>query len=377
VDEPLVDRILGKIDGGHPGPLVIVLAGMHGNEPAGIPAVQRVLGHLGEHRIPVRGRLLALSGNRSALLAGERFLKRDLNRMWDRESVERVRAQDPGKDQPEDREQRELLEILEFEMSLAEGPVVLLDLHSTSAPGCPFAVLGDTPAARQLKASLPIPGLLGLEERLDSPLLSWLADQGHTSIVVEGGQNESPSTVDHHEAATWLVLAGCGAIDQDATSRVLESWELLRGISAGKPGMVEVLEGHPLEPDDGFVMRPGFENFAPVQTGDALAEDHSGTIRASLSGHVLMPLYQGQGEDGFFLGRELPRWRLVLSAWLARSGNWKLAASLPGVEAHPHDPNALLVTETLGEFVQSWVRLCGYRRWRLDSEGRVVIIRRP
>lgn len=376
-DDAARERVIGRVEGRGPGPLVVVVAGLHGNEPAGIPALRRVLATLGEHDLPLRGRLVALVGNRAALGQGRRYLAHDLNRMWTPEWIARLRRQDPGLDQPEEREMRELLEVLEFEISLAPGPVVLLDLHSTSAPGCPFAVLGDTPAARRLKRHLPLPGILGLEERIDGPLLSWMADQGHTAIVVEGGQNEDPRTAEHHEAAIWLVLAGSGALDPDATPHVLRSYDLLKDVSRGTPAMVEVLEGHAIEPGDGFRMRPGYVNFQPVRTGEALAEDYRGSIRAAFDGHILMPLYQGQGEDGFFLGREIPRWRLTLSAWLARTGHWALAGSLPGLRPHPHDPCALIVEGELSPVVLFWLRLCGFRRWRLDSEGRTVVVRRP
>jgi len=40
-----------------------------------------------------------------------------------------------------------------------------------------------------------------------------------------------------------------------------------------------------------------------VRAGTLLARDKAGEIRAREDGIVVMPLYQGQGEDGFFLGR--------------------------------------------------------------------------
>ena len=79
---PRVGRELGTWDDGRPGPTLLVMAGVHGNEPAGVLAVQRVLGHLQERELPIDGRIVAFAGNLGALAAGQRFLARDLNRGW-------------------------------------------------------------------------------------------------------------------------------------------------------------------------------------------------------------------------------------------------------------------------------------------------------
>src|SRR5689334_6184376 len=88
-----VERVLADVgDAGKNAPLCIVTAGIHGNEPAGIIALRRVLSRLirqGSGAIPLRGRFLALSGNRGGLSRGVRFLDEDMNRVW---SVERVDA---------------------------------------------------------------------------------------------------------------------------------------------------------------------------------------------------------------------------------------------------------------------------------------------
>jgi succinylglutamate desuccinylase len=51
-------------------------------------------------------------------------------------------------------------------------------------------------------------------------------------------------------------------------------------------------------------MHPGFTNFQKVKKGELLAHDNKGEIICPHVGLILMPLYQKQGEDGFFLIRE-------------------------------------------------------------------------
>ena len=48
-------------------------------------------------------------------------------------------------------------------------------------------------------------------------------------------------------------------------------------------------------------LKPGFKNFDKVKEGDLLAKDKRGPIFAKKSGFLLMPLYQKEGNDGFFI----------------------------------------------------------------------------
>jgi succinylglutamate desuccinylase len=52
-------------------------------------------------------------------------------------------------------------------------------------------------------------------------------------------------------------------------------------------------------------MLPNYKNFQQVKKGQILAHDAQGPVKASNDGLLLMPKYQAQGDDGFFLIREL------------------------------------------------------------------------
>jgi succinylglutamate desuccinylase len=52
-------------------------------------------------------------------------------------------------------------------------------------------------------------------------------------------------------------------------------------------------------------MQPDYKNFQAVEKGELLALDKHGEIRADEDGLILMPLYQKQGDDGFFLVRRI------------------------------------------------------------------------
>ena len=49
------ERVLGSIRGDAPGPTVIAMTGIHGNEKAGVEAGLRVLAWLEEHRPAICG----------------------------------------------------------------------------------------------------------------------------------------------------------------------------------------------------------------------------------------------------------------------------------------------------------------------------------
>ncbi len=62
---------------------------------------------------------------------------------------------------------------------------------------------------------------------------------------------------------------------------------------------------HRIRAGDAFQMLPNFKNFQAVRKGQALARDIHGWILAPEDGLILMPLYQKQGSDGFFLVKEV------------------------------------------------------------------------
>lgn len=350
---------------------------MHGNEPAGALAARRIATELERRALPLRGHFVALTGNRAALERGERFIDRDLNRIWTSDRIDRMRRPAEEGELVEEREMRELLAAIDREIGEAPGPVVLLDLHSTSAGGSPFTILADTLQNRALAEHLPIPMILGLEERITGPMLSIFTDRGHTAIVVEGGQHDDERTVRNHEAAIWMTLIGAGALELDEVPEAAKAYGWLKDAARGSPGVVEVTLGHPMVSGDGFRMQPDYDNFQRVRRGELLASDREGPIHAPWEGHVLMPLYQGQGEDGFFLAREIPRSWLRFSAWARRSGLHRLLPSLPGIEADPRrDAVVTADARALRPAVRRILRVFGYRKQEHVDAG-VAFVRRP
>lgn len=296
-------RVVGRIDGGTGavGPVLVALGGIHGNEPAGLLAAERVLARIAREKLAVRGTFVVLAGNRAALAAGTRFVDRDLNRGWSD-----APPAPAGAVGSEDREQRALLAALDEAFATAPaGERYFVDLHTTSAPGVPFVVADGEEKAQSFALAFPLPVFFGLIGKLSSALLPWLVARGVTGVSIEGGQNEAPSSVDHHEAVLWIALVAAGVVAPDALADHAAQVALLTRAGQGLPHAIEVYHRHGIVPADEFHMAPGFANLQPIARGTLLARDRRGEIRADEDCLLVMPLYQGLGDDGFFLGREI------------------------------------------------------------------------
>jgi predicted deacylase len=336
----LVPRILGQHGAGErAGPLLLIVAGMHGNEPGGVEAVGRVFERLGSGNVPIRGEIVALSGNRPALAAGVRYVGEDLNRLWTEGQVARLRALDTPPPGGEELEQWELLRALD-DLLRDRPDVLVLDLHSTSGPGAPFSCISDTLRSRALALSLPLPLILGIEEAIRGTLLDHMEREGKAMLLVEGGQHDHADTAGNLEAAIWLILKELGMLPESSALAEPEvdlvQFRLrLNRATRGLPRVLEVVHRHEIRDGDDFLMDPGHSNFDRLARGTPLAASSAGPVVAPLPGLLLMPLYQPQGTDGFLVGRPIRRSWLGISTWLRALRVDRLLRRLPGVTPHP------------------------------------------
>lgn len=379
--EPQLAREIGRYDTGVPGRLFIAVGGMHGNEPAGVHAGESLLDELARHRVAVRGRLVVLRGNRVALESEKRFIEEDFNRVWTQAKVAQLDRQTPNADGSEESELRDMLRTL---LELFDQPiggraptgVVLLDLHSTSGPSKPFLCMADTLQNRRVAFGMGVPVILGLEEALPGTLLDWMSEAGHVAIAFEGGTHQSKDIVMCHRAAILCALEAAGMVEADAMDIERERARL-NGMAAGLPEIVEILERHGTEPGDGFEMDPGWESFERVKRGERLAADRSGVLKADRDGRMLLPRYQPQGNDGYFVGRDVRPFWLWLSACLRRTGAERVLPLLPGVKRDRADRRGLVVDPDRARFLTTQIfHLFGYRRAEQRGD-RLVFIRRP
>ncbi len=346
--------------------MLVAVGGLHGNEPAGVQALVRVVGQLRGGAPLLRGDVVALAGNLKALKAGKRFLDEDLNRGFFR------RAGSVDADIAEDRERSELLDALDDAFAKARGPVVLLDLHTTSGKGAPFGVFADTMVSRNFARRFPVPLVLGLEEQLAETLVDFVGLMGHVAVGFEGGQHDDPKSIDRLSSIVWLALAELGLVERsvDAERRGLERE------AKDAPRILEVTYRHEVATSDGFLMLPGFSSFQPIEQGQVIAEDVRGDVVSPEGGYLLMPLYQKQGDDGFFIVRKVWVFWLWLSALLRYARAGRIAHWLPGIDRVDGEEHRVLVYRRVARWYSlQFLHLLGFRR-REEHDDVLVMERR-
>ncbi len=368
-------RILGDIGDPTDGPTLIVIGGLHGNEPAGVKALQRFFARLEADGSSIAGRVIGLSGNRRALAMGRRFLSLDLNRIWRPERLQKVRSVQGGL-QDEEAEMAALDAILAECIGLARGPACVVDLHTTSGPGPAFTVLHDTLMNRRFARALRIPLALGLEEELNGTLSDHLTDQGVIALTVETGQHDDHRSIDRAQAALWIVLDVAGLLPERYRRETEGARRQLERETRGLPAAVEVRFRHAIGAGGEYRTNPGFSSFGQVREGQIVGTQDGRPVSAPMSGLLLMPLYQEQGNDGFFVTRPIRSMWMSLSTLLRRMRVERILTRLPGIRAVEEKPGTLLVNRRVARWLALQLfHLLGYRR-REHSRSHLVMERR-
>ena len=281
---------------GRAGPHAVITALVHGNELCGVHALLALFDH--EVR-PRRGRLSLAFVN---TLAYERFdpadpkltryVDEDLNRVWDR-----VTLDDPRRSAELDRARqiRPLIESADF----------LLDLHSMQLPGPPLLLCGLTAKGRRLAAAIGYPALV-------------VADGGHrggtrmrdfcafadpalpaTAMLVECGQHWAKSSVAVAIATCARFLGALDLVGREALAR------LCIAPVAEPQRVIEVT--HTITVDGGpFRFTADFEGLEVIaRRGTLIAHDGDEPLRTPYDDCVLiMPSRRlGPGLTAVRLGR--------------------------------------------------------------------------
>jgi len=309
-----------SIAGSQPGPRLIVLGAVHGNETAGTRAIERTLRELDEGALVVaRGRVTFVPvTNALAYLNGRRIGDRNLNR----------RLQPT--ENPQDFEDR----VANWLCPLLAAHEVLLDLHSFSSPGVPFVFLGpeDNPgplepfvhAAREEALALRLgvgramdgwldtyatgvarraalaaahPGAgVDHDPRYGIGTTEYMRSVGGWALTLECGQHEDPAGPEVGYRAIRNTLAHLALVDASdpAPDR---SMEMLR--------LCEVVD----RLDAGDTLAKAWKSFDPVAAGDRIGTRADGApVVASADGWIVFPNADATvGTEWFYLAKASDR----------------------------------------------------------------------
>jgi predicted deacylase len=287
-----------------PGPRLIVLGGVHGDETCGTAGIERAVAAFdgGQLRL-LRGQLTMVPvANPLARRRGRREGERNLNRLFEPTA--------PGQ-APADYEAR----VTDLLCPLLDRHEVLLDLHSFQSEGEAFAMIGprNNTGALEPFARAFEEGQLALHLRTPRVVEGWLdvyaAGVAQRTGAGAGGQPADPAALAFGKGTNeymrsrggYGVTLECGQHEDPAAPRlayeaILSALRLL-GMIAPDPGaapppkpellrLVSVTDR--LHAQDRFVR--DWATFDPVAQGDLMARRADGSaLRAERDGFIVFP----------------------------------------------------------------------------------------
>ena len=143
-----------------------------------------------------------------------------------------------------------------------------------------------------------------------------------------------------------------------------------------KQEFYEINYKYEITKNEQFKMLFGFSNFESVVKDQELAISNSKKIRASHSGKIFMPLYQKQGDDGFFIISRLSKKWLLFSSLVRKLKMHHLLRFLPGIKQDKENKHVLIVNPRTARFLAIEIfHVFGYRK-KVMKDARYHFIKR-
>jgi len=368
-----LQRILYSFRKNKTAPTVIFFGGIHGNEPAGIYGLIRVIEQIKDNNISLKANFYAITGNLNALKKNIRYEKADLNRLWTNENIANLK--DSGSKKAEQKEQLELYELIKNILSKNNGLFYFIDLHTTSSETIPFITISDSLENRKFAANFSIPIILGIEEFLEGPLLTFINEFGHISLGFEAGQHEDEKSVDNCEAFIWKILVVSGCINKSDIHDFNKYLKVLDRFNRMKD-FFEIDYRYLLNNGEDFMMFNDFKNFEAIEKGEIVALSNAKEIKANINGLIFMPLYQKQGNDGFFIINKVSKLWLQLSSLARKLNLHHTLRLLPGIKQDYLNKHTLIVNPKTAKFLTTEIfHLFGYRK-KIVKNNKLYFIKR-
>lgn len=275
-----------RIQGTLSGPRVCIFGGIHGHEPCGAVAIERLLEDIASGRIFItRGTLTLAVANIEGLKIGKRSIDHNLNRVFRDDLLLDTNSY----------EHRRVSELA----PLLHETDYFLDLHATSAPTSPF-LMCERPVLEEAKKLGFETIVVGWSELGDPSTAgdteTYANKHGAKSFTLECGQRDDIASFNVAYLAVLRLLKFTGLLsleptqtDNSKTSRVLSLFGVER--KRGKD----------------FVYTRNFCNFDRLRSGELIARDESGEYRAPRDCVLIMPAspeVAAVGEDIYQLAEE-------------------------------------------------------------------------
>lgn len=278
---------VASADGEMGRPLVGVIGALHGNEPAGLRAIERLLEDPSGLDSRLRdGTVVFVHGNPRATEQGRRFTEggADLNRLFGYAYLETLAREAWTYEHHRALELRPLLAELD----------ALVDLHSASQPASPFAVCDGTKEGLALarKTGCRVcfgfdgPGML-----MSHVSIGALVARGKPALSVECGQHDAPEAADAAYDVMTRFLGALGVTDHPP---------------AETPGPTYELFARVVKPTNEFRLTREYASFDRLEPGDVLGAGEGVTVTVDEEVYLLLPTPKAdRGEDIVYLARRV------------------------------------------------------------------------
>lgn len=293
-----IPRIIGQYDRHQKGSLLVITAGVHGNEPAGIYALESVFERLHKEAPMLEGKIMGLSGNRQGLQKGVRYIDEDLNRIWTPENLASQKT-----DSSEKKEMFQLLPLLDQNLTTRYPRRYFIDCHTTSSESEPYLSVQDQNENLSWAKQFPLHIVRGFSDLIQGGLDAYETRMGMTGFVCEAGQHQSKAAIESLEGMIWLALHQVCNLHFDDLEHFPEAVYKIEKKRASRK-IFEILYCHHITPEDHFKMKPGYRNFQKITKGECLASQNGKPLYSRWDAYLFMPLYQQQGNEGFFIIQE-------------------------------------------------------------------------
>lgn len=293
-------RIIGTYTSNKKGPLLFVTAGVHGNEPSGVEALKRVFKALKISKPTINGCLVGVIGNTAGLAKNVRYINEDLNRTWTEDNIS-----NQNKDTSEQLEMHEIIKVLEQFPEADFTKRYFMDCHTTSSDSLPYVSVQLVNDNNKWAHNFPTYIVQGFSDIVYGAIDHYLSRIGLTGFTFEAGQHTSNSSVENHEGMIWLALKEACELDLSIIPGYPTCVEKFSVQNAPEQKTFKIIYRHGLEDQDQFEMKSGFKNFQKIYKGDQLAVQNGKALVSDWDARIFMPLYQSQGNDGFFVIEEV------------------------------------------------------------------------
>lgn len=268
----LLPEFVWQWQGVNPGPHVMVLGGVHGNEVTGVMLVEELRQALDTGMIaPLAGKITLALGNPRAIQANTRGSEShsDLNRVFTEKHLS-----DTGDASYETRRARELAPIL-------SSVDYLIDLHATNKPSEAFVVIAhDTARHRELSRFFACNKVLHVPDTIISGSTIEFVDRNcATGLCYESGWVGDLDVGGTMRRSVEAILRQAGLLAPEAapaTQNIQQLFILTYAITLTEDGFT-------------FAKNRGLYSFEPFAPGDLLGFHGSTQLTAPYKGVMMFP----------------------------------------------------------------------------------------